>query len=85
MSITNGLGALNLYSNSQQAQKSQHSRAVSLPAFSLQQAQAAQQQQQGSSAFGLGAGLGGFGSSGGYGLGVSGEGTLPGWAEEEVA
>jgi len=92
MNLTNGLGGLSLYpsSSAQQQQslllqpKSQHSRAASLPAFSLQQAQqAAQQQQQGPLA-GLGAGLGGFGA-GGYGLGVSSEGTLPGWAEEEVA
>ncbi|KAI7515709.1 hypothetical protein KC331_g13823, partial [Hortaea werneckii] len=67
----------------QQAQRS-HNRAVSLPAFNLAQAQQAQAQQQGSSPFGgLGAGLGGFGSA--YGLGVSNEGALPGWAEEEVA
>jgi hypothetical protein len=58
-----------------QAQRGSHNRAVSLPAFNLQQAQ----QQQFA---GLGSGLGGFGASS-YALG--GEGTLPGWAEEEVA
>jgi RNA recognition motif-containing protein len=61
---------------------SAHNRAVSLPAFSLQAAQQAQQAQQGGFG-GLGSGLGAFG--GGYGLGVSEQGTLPGWAEEEVA
>ncbi|RMY66760.1 hypothetical protein D0863_08223 [Hortaea werneckii] len=82
MHLANGGGAMNSYNN-QQAQRS-HNRAVSLPAFNLAQAQQAQAQQQGSSPFGgLGAGLGGFGSA--YGLGVSNEGALPGWAEEEVA
>lgn len=62
---------------------STHSRAVSLPAFSLQAAQQAQQH----GFAGLGSGLGGLGVGGGYGLGVSGDsvGALPGWAEEEVA
>ncbi|KAK5127985.1 hypothetical protein LTR85_005102 [Meristemomyces frigidus] len=83
MNITNGT-PMSSYSN-QQAQRSQHSRTVSLPAFSLQQAQQAQQAQQQSAFAGLGSGLGGFGSAGGYGLGVSGEGALHGWAEEEVA
>lgn len=50
--------------------RSQHNRTVSLPAFNLQQAQGV---------------LGGLGMAGGYGLGVSESGTLPGWAEEEVA
>lgn len=83
MNLTNGgVQMMNSYNN-QQVQRGQHSRTVSLPAFSLQQAQQAQIGQQQSSAFnGLGSGLGGFG---GYGLGVSGEGALPGWAEEEVA
>jgi RNA recognition motif-containing protein len=97
MNLSNGVGmqGLNSYSNSavSQAQRSQHSRAVSLPAFSLQAAQQAQlqaqQQQQNNSAGGFNglSGLGGFVSSaGGYGLGVSSnEGALPGWAEEEVA
>lgn len=61
------------------AGRGSHNRAVSLPAFNLQQAQ--QQQQQAGFA-GLGAGLGGFGA-GVYALG--GEGGLNGWAEEEVA
>ena len=67
--------------------RAQHSRAVSLPAFtqgpfshSLQQSQAPQ------SSFGsLSSGIGGFGSgNGGYGLAIQGDGGLPGWAEEEV-
>jgi hypothetical protein len=81
VNITNGMQGMNSYSNQtgQHASRSAHSRAVSLPAFNLQQAQ---QNQQSSSGFGgLGSGLGGY--SGAYGLGVS-EG-LPGWAEEEVA
>ncbi|KAK4624668.1 Negative regulator of differentiation 1 [Fulvia fulva] len=77
VNITNG-APMNSYSNaaSQSTQQAQHRRGVSLPAFSLQQAQQAEQS-------GNLAGLGGY-SPGGYGLGVS-EGTLPGWAEEEVA
>jgi hypothetical protein len=71
----------------------QHSRTVSLPAFSLQQAQFNQQQQlqQHGNFVGLGGGLvgGAFSSGlGAYGLGMSesnGAGGLPGWAEEEVA
>jgi hypothetical protein len=81
MNISNGV-PMNMYSQaSQQAARSGlHSRTVSLPAFNLQQAQAAQQQQ---GFGGLGAGLGNFGASA-YNLGVSGE-ALQGWAEEEVA
>lgn len=62
--------------------RAQHARTVSLPAFSLQQAQ----QAQNAAAFvGLGAGLGGYGgAAAAYGLGMS-DGGLPGWAEEEVA
>ena len=82
MNLTNGI-AMNSFNNAQQARNSQHNRAVSLPAFSLQAAQQ-QQQQQNNGFGGLGSGLGGF-SAGGYGLGVSNEGALPGWAEEEVA
>jgi RNA recognition motif-containing protein len=73
----------------------QHSRTVSLPAFSLQQAQFNQQQQQlqqHGGFVGLGGGLvgGAFSSGlGAYGLGMTegaaGAGGLPGWAEEEVA
>jgi RNA recognition motif-containing protein len=76
----------------------QHSRTVSLPAFSLQQAQfnqqqlQQQQQQQHGNFVGLGGGLVGGSFSNGlgaYGLGMSeapgGAGGLPGWAEEEVA
>ena len=81
MNLTNGM-AMNSYNNSANSRNSQHSRTVSLPAFSLQAAQQAQQHNSGFS--GLGSGLGGFGGSA-YGLGVSNEGTLPGWAEEEVA
>ncbi|KAF1822035.1 RNA-binding domain-containing protein, partial [Dissoconium aciculare CBS 342.82] len=72
----------------------QHSRTVSLPAFSLQQAQFNQQQQQlqqHGGFVGLGGGLvgGAFSSGlGAYGLGMTegaaGAGGLPGWAEEEV-
>ncbi|KAF2768029.1 hypothetical protein EJ03DRAFT_134994 [Teratosphaeria nubilosa] len=81
VNITNGT-LMNSYGN-QQAQRSAHSRTVSLPAFNLQQAQQAQQQQNGSA--GGFNGLGAYGSTGGaYGLGVS-DGGLPGWAEEEVA
>ena len=85
MNLTNGMG-MNSFNNrvSQQTRNSQHSRAISLPAFSLQAAQQAQHQQN-SGFGGLGSGLGGIGGAGGYGLGVSNEGTLPGWAEEEVA
>ncbi|KAK3676151.1 hypothetical protein LTR78_003901 [Recurvomyces mirabilis] len=84
VNITHGLGGmsgLNSFSN-QQAQRSQHSRAVSLPAFNLQQAQQVQQQQNGA-LVGLGSNLGN--GYGGYGLGVSEQGGLNGWAEEEVA
>jgi hypothetical protein len=82
----NSLGNAHL----QNARNSAHNRAVSLPAFSLaaaQQAQSQQQQHGSAGGFGgLGSGLGGFGAvGGGYGLGVSGDGGLPGWAEEEVA
>ncbi|KAF2215232.1 hypothetical protein CERZMDRAFT_109973 [Cercospora zeae-maydis SCOH1-5] len=76
VNITNGMQALNSYSNQasqSSASRSAHSRAVSLPAFSLQAAQQNQSQQ-----------LSGLGySAEGYGLGVSP--GLPGWAEEEVA
>lgn len=78
MNISNGMPS-NSFANAQQARGGQHSRAASLPAFNLQQAQQAQQQGFG----GLGAGLNNFTNSS-YGLGVGGE-TLPGWAEEEVA
>ena len=82
MNLTNGM-AMNSFNNqaSQLSRSSAHNRAVSLPAFSLQAAQQAQQQNHGFA--GLGSGLGY--SAGGYGLGVSNEGALPGWAEEEVA
>lgn len=67
--------------------RAQHSRAVSLPAFtqgpfsSVQPTQAPQQSSFGS----LSSGIGGFGSgNGGYGLAIQGDGGLPGWAEEEV-
>ena len=76
MNLTNGMTSMNSYNNSTVSRNSAHSRTVSLPAFSLQAAQQAQQQNNTLS------GLGGFN---GYGLGVSNEGTLPGWAEEEVA
>lgn len=76
MNLTNGMANMSSYNNSAHSRNSQHSRAVSLPAFSLQAAQQAQQQNNA---------LSGLGAFGGYGLGVSGEGTLPGWAEEEVA
>ncbi|KAF2126154.1 hypothetical protein P153DRAFT_86284 [Dothidotthia symphoricarpi CBS 119687] len=66
--------------------RAQHSRAVSLPAFTqgpfshaVQQTQTPQQGSFGS----LSSGIGGFGSgNGGYGLAI--DGGLPGWAEEEV-
>ncbi|USP77504.1 uncharacterized protein yc1106_04778 [Curvularia clavata] len=68
--------------------RGQHSRAVSLPAFtqgpfnhSMPQTQAPQQGSFGS----LSSGIGGFGSgNSGYGLAIQGDGGLPGWAEEEV-
>ena len=89
VNIANGLPA-NMYSSQQQqqpssssARNSQHGRAASLPAFSLAAAQAQQQQTNGLS--GLGAGLSGLNGAGGYGLGVSNESPLHGWAEEEVA
>ncbi|PPJ52001.1 hypothetical protein CBER1_09628 [Cercospora berteroae] len=76
VNITNGMQALNSYSNQasqSSASRSAHNRAVSLPAFSLQAAQQNQSHQ-----------LSGLGySAEGYGLGVSP--GLPGWAEEEVA
>lgn len=81
INIANGLPLNAAYANpNSPASRASHNRAVSLPAFNLQQAQQQQQQQQGFA--GLGAGLGGFGASS-YAL--SGEGALPGWAEEEVA
>ncbi|KAK5135509.1 hypothetical protein LTR08_005144 [Meristemomyces frigidus] len=83
MNITNGM-PMNSYSN-QAARAGQHSRTVSLPAFSLQQAQQQQAQHQSSALGTLGSGLGAFSSNGGYGLGVSNESMLHGWAEEEVA
>ena len=78
LTTNNNAMPMNAYANhsSQNAQRAQHNRTVSLPAFSLQQAQQAHQQQL----MGLGSGMGG----GYHGLGVS-EGALPGWAEEEVA
>jgi len=68
--------------------RAQHSRAVSLPAFtqgpfnhSVQSSQGGQQGSFGS----LSSGIGGFGSgNGGYGLALQGDGGLPGWAEEDV-
>ena len=85
MNLTNGMPT-NSYSNQQtlHAPRAQHNRAVSLPAFNLQQAQMAQQHNN-ATLSGLGSGLAGLSISGGYGLGVSGDGGLPGWAEEEVA
>lgn len=86
MNLTNGI-AMNSYNNqaNQQSRNNQHSRTVSLPAFSLQAAQQQQQQQQQTENLsGLGANIGSYSHSG-YGLGVSNEGTLHGWAEEEVA
>ncbi|KAI9675309.1 MAG: hypothetical protein M1817_001212 [Caeruleum heppii] len=76
------------------AARSQHSRAVSMPAFSQGQLQnqlgqhAPQQNQhhqhQHQSSFsGLHSGLGGFGN-GGFGLAIQGDAGLPSWAEEEV-
>jgi RNA recognition motif-containing protein len=67
--------------------RAQHSRAVSLPAFTqgpFNSVQSSQGPQQGS--FGsLSSGIGGFGSgNGGYGLAIQGDGGLPGWAEEDV-
>lgn len=67
--------------------RAQHSRAVSLPAFTqgpFNQPLTSQATQQGS--FGsLSSGIGGFGSgNGGYGLAIQGDGGLNGWAEEEV-
>lgn len=80
ITATNGLNpnAMNPASSAYASQASNsargaHNRAVSLPAFNLQQAQ---QNQQSTFGGGLGSGL--------YGLGVT-EGGLPGWAEEEVA
>ena len=80
MNLSNGsggLGAMNSYANSLRvdARASAHSRAASLPAFSLQAAQAVQQVQAQQ--------LAGLGTST-YGLGVSESGGLNGWAEEEV-
>jgi RNA recognition motif-containing protein len=81
INITNGIPMNAAYANpNSPASRGSHNRAVSLPAFNLQQAQAAQQQQAGFA--GLGAGLGGFGASS-YAMG--GEGAMPGWPEEEVA
>jgi RNA recognition motif-containing protein len=82
INITNGGMPMNAaFANPNSASvRGSHNRAVSLPAFNLQQAQAAQQQQAGFA--GLGAGLGGFGASS-YAMG--GEGAMPGWPEEEVA
>lgn len=81
INITNGMPLNAAYANpNSPAQRGSHNRAVSLPAFNLQQAQAAQQQQAGFA--GLGAGLGGFGASS---YAMNGEGAMPGWPEEEVA
>lgn len=76
--LTNGHSPIGMYSSqaAQHASRASHNRAVSLPAFNLQQAQQA----------GMANGLAGLGSNlSAYGLGVSGESTLQGWAEEEVA
>ena len=81
INITNGMPMNAAYANpNSPASRGSHNRAVSLPAFNLQQAQAAQQQQAGFA--GLGAGLGGFGASS---YAMNGEGAMPGWPEEEVA
>lgn len=79
--------------------RTQHARAVSLPAFPQelfgQQQQQQQQQQyqpqsnhrqhqhQQSSFSGMSSGFEGFGN-GGFGLAIQGDGGLSGWAEEEV-
>ena len=70
-----GTGTLSAAGHSSAA-RGQHSRTVSLPVFS--QPQPAQQQNQFG---GLGAGLSGLGN--GYGLGVTADGGLPGWEEED--
>lgn len=88
-------GLLNPTSGLSAAQRAQHARAVSLPAFSQgpfaqnphgQQGLPGQQMQN--NAFGgLGAGLSGLGNgvgANGYGLAIQGDGGLPRWAEEEV-
>jgi RNA recognition motif-containing protein len=81
INITNGMPMNAAYANpNSPASRGSHNRAVSLPAFNLQQAQAAQQQQAGFA--GLGAGLGGFGVSS---YAMNGDGAMPGWPEEEVA
>ncbi|KAF2862375.1 hypothetical protein K470DRAFT_256011 [Piedraia hortae CBS 480.64] len=74
VNISNGMN-LNPFDSKSAVQRSHHNRAVSLPAFSLQQAQQQQQQQQG------------YGKiAGGYSpYGMIGESGLPGWAEEDAA
>ena len=89
MNLNNGIvgGTPYNHQSSQQARNSQHSRTVSLPAFSLQAAQQAQQQQQQQHTdhlSGLGSNIGSYIRTGGYGLGVSHDIGLHGWAEEEV-
>lgn len=82
VNISNGtpMDSFQIQAN-QQAARSQHNRAVSLPAFS--QGPPFNQGQQQNGFGGLGSGLGGFSNSG-YGLAIQGEGGLQGWAEEEV-
>ena len=66
--------------------KSQHSRAISMPAFSQGPQQNSNQGQRAGFG-GLGAGLGGLGNAannGSFGLAIQGDGALPRWAEEEV-
>ncbi|GAB7353511.1 hypothetical protein MBLNU459_g3957t2 [Dothideomycetes sp. NU459] len=85
--MSNGFGSSSngMQSSQNGASRNHHSRTVSLPAFP-------QLQQQNQPFAGLGAGLGGgYGqnnnnnNNNSYGLAISAEGTLPGWAEEEGA
>ncbi|QSS58750.1 RNA-binding protein Nrd1 [Histoplasma capsulatum] len=80
--------------NSLSVPRSQHSRAVSLPSFSQEafgqgsnqphqhRSGMSHHQTQGSFS-GFGGGLGGLNHNG-FGLSISNEGSLPGWAEEEI-
>ncbi|KAK2811133.1 hypothetical protein FQN50_002469 [Emmonsiellopsis sp. PD_5] len=81
-------------SNTLNVPRAQHSRAVSLPSFSQEafgqgsnqshQSRGGLPHHQAQGSFsGFGGGLGGLNHSG-FGLSINNEGSLPGWAEEEI-
>lgn len=79
------VGGLLAPSNMGAAARAQHSRAISLPAFSQAPFNAHQQQQHQSEVKFEGLGLGSESTSNGYGLAIQHNGLLNGWAEEDMA